>query len=70
MKLTQGEIDHMIHASRQAEEGPTQFARRIEGEVRERCAALCDSETIIQCGEFGAGWVQGAKACADLIREA
>lgn len=45
MKLTQGEIDHLIHTSREAAEGPTQFVRRIEAEVRERCAALCDSET-------------------------
>lgn len=37
---------------------------------REWCAKLCDSETLIQHGEFGAGWVAGAKACAALIRRA
>lgn len=37
-------------------------------EALEGAIAACESETIIQHGEFGAGWVEGAKACIALIR--
>jgi hypothetical protein len=40
--LTQKQIDEIVNASREAEEGPTAFARRVEAVViaaeRERCA--------------------------------
>ena len=40
----------------------------IRADEREKCAVKCDAETKIQHGEFGAGWVAGAKSCAAAIR--
>lgn len=34
----------------------------------ERAAVVCDGETKIAHGEFGAGWVAGAKACITALR--
>lgn len=44
--LTQQQIDDMLNASREADEGPTQLVRRIEAVAvaaeRERCAKVCE----------------------------
>lgn len=38
--LTPKEIDALVYASREADEGPTQLVRRVETAVREHCAKI------------------------------
>jgi len=40
--LTQEQIDHLVNSSREADEGPTAFVRRIEAAVRESIAKAWD----------------------------
>lgn len=40
--LTQRQIDEIINASRQADEGPTQLVLRVESAVLEISARMCD----------------------------
>lgn len=67
MAITQKQIDDILHASREANEGPTQLARRIESAAvaaeRERCAKLCEREHA-ESGEHP----EMALHCAERIR--
>jgi hypothetical protein len=44
--LTQRQIDEIINASRQADEGPTPLARRIEAAVMELVLKECEMATV------------------------
>lgn len=46
-----------------------EYALAYGAAVREECAKVCDAETQIAHGEFGAGWVEGARTCAAAIRK-
>lgn len=68
--LTQRQIDDILNASREADEGPTKLARRIEAAVqaaeRERCIAECRAvaaEHLGQRGMYQAGREHGADEC-------
>lgn len=77
MKLTQSEIDALLNASREADEGPTQLVRRIEAEVQERCAKVCEYVSDEYQHREGAKYPElrtdaeaGASKCAAAIRRA
>ena len=56
--LTQKEIDALVYASREAEEGPNQLVRRVEAAVREACAKIAERRGMEGypgiCREIGA----------------
>lgn len=47
--LTPEQVDDLIDASRQMEEGPSQLVRRIEAAVREQCAVAAWSHYMDTC---------------------
>lgn len=76
MKLTQAEIDALLNASREADEGPTQLVRRIEANVKERCAKVCeavaarmDADGAYPRNAFVAVPQDGCDECAAEIRK-
>jgi hypothetical protein len=52
--LTQRQVDEVINASRQADEGPTQLARRVEAAVMELVLKECDVAKIHE-GSWASG---------------
>lgn len=53
--LTQEQIDDMLNASREMDEGPTALVRRIESAVREQCAVAAWSHYMDTCRRLQIG---------------
>jgi len=73
--LTQRQIDDILNASREADEGPTQLARRIEAAAvaaeRERLAAApIDYKAAIHHCWTTLGHAQGTRGCIAFARGA
>jgi hypothetical protein len=70
--MTMEQVNDLINASREMEEGPTQFVRRIEAAVREQCAAAVASELLEDepQTEGDLGYYQAVFDCMAAIRKA
>lgn len=70
--LTAEQINDLINASREMEEGPTQFVRRIESAVREHCAAAVAAEQLEDepRTEGDLAYFQAVRDCMAAIRKA
>ncbi len=70
--LTQQEIDQIVNASREADEGPTQLVRRAVSAARVRCAvtvSMLFDEVHVAAGKHRSSYDEGRLDALDIAEE-